>query len=62
VHHLATKETHPIVPPSNPPETAYAAWAPTGQRLAFVRANDLYVLPSPEYAPAARPRARAAPC
>ncbi|KIJ65436.1 hypothetical protein HYDPIDRAFT_88548 [Hydnomerulius pinastri MD-312] len=47
VHSLETKATYPLVPPTNPPVTAYATWAPTGQSIAFVASNDLYVLPSP---------------
>ncbi|KAH7910473.1 dipeptidyl aminopeptidase [Hygrophoropsis aurantiaca] len=47
VHNLETKSTFPIIPPSYPPVTAYATWSPTGQSIAFVASNDLYVLPSP---------------
>ncbi|KAG6334896.1 hypothetical protein ID866_4190 [Astraeus odoratus] len=47
VHDLETKETFPLLPPTDPPVTAYATWAPTGQSIAFVASNDLYVLPSP---------------
>lgn len=47
VHNLNTKVTYPLVPPTHPPVTAYATWSPTGQSIAFVAANDIYVLPSP---------------
>ncbi|EIW75144.1 dipeptidyl aminopeptidase [Coniophora puteana RWD-64-598 SS2] len=47
IHNLETKETVPLRAPSEPPVTAYAAWSPTGQSIAFVTSNDLYVLPSP---------------
>ncbi|KAG1771459.1 dipeptidyl aminopeptidase [Suillus occidentalis] len=47
VHNLNTKVTFPLVPPTYPPVTAYATWSPTGQSIAFVSANDIYVLPSP---------------
>ena len=50
MHELATKQTRPLIPPSTPPVTAYAAWSPTGESIAFVAENDLYVLPSPSYA------------
>ncbi|TFK73733.1 dipeptidyl aminopeptidase [Pluteus cervinus] len=48
VHNIEAKTTHPIIPPSNPPTTAYATWSPTGQSIAYVTHNDLYVLTSPE--------------
>ncbi|KAI8985642.1 dipeptidyl aminopeptidase [Trametes punicea] len=47
VHEFATKRTWPLIPPSNPPTTAYATWSPTGQSIAYVTDNDLYVVPSP---------------
>ncbi|KAI0351315.1 dipeptidyl aminopeptidase [Trametes cingulata] len=47
IHELATKRTWPLIPPSNPPTTAYAAWSPTGESIAYVTENDLYVVPSP---------------
>jgi dipeptidyl aminopeptidase B len=49
VHDLETKETHPILPPSNPPLTAYATWSPTGESIAFVQENDLYLLLTAAY-------------
>ena len=49
VHELATKETRPLIPPSHPPVTAYATWSPTGESIAFVAENDLYVVPTPLY-------------
>ena len=47
VHEFATKETRPLLSPTNPGVTSYAAWAPTGQSIAFVAENDLFVVPSP---------------
>ncbi|KAF5341108.1 hypothetical protein D9611_005871 [Ephemerocybe angulata] len=46
VHHIESKATHPIIPPTNPSRTAYATWSPTGQAIAYVTDNDLYILPS----------------
>lgn len=47
IHNLDTHETHPLIPPSSPPATVIAKWSPTGQSIAFVHANDLYILPNP---------------
>jgi len=47
IHDLETKATYPLLPPTDPPVVSYATWAPTGQSVAFVASNDLYVLPSP---------------
>ncbi|KAI0249668.1 dipeptidyl aminopeptidase [Lactifluus subvellereus] len=47
IFNLETKETYPLVPPSNPPTVAYATWSPTGERIAYVMNNDLYVVPTP---------------
>ncbi|KAF8555864.1 dipeptidyl aminopeptidase [Imleria badia] len=47
VHNLETKVTYPLLPPTNPPVTAYATWSPTGESIAFVASNDLYILPTP---------------
>ncbi|TEB18482.1 dipeptidyl-peptidase [Coprinellus micaceus] len=46
VHNIETKSTHPIIPPTQPARTAFATWSPTGQAIAFVTDNDLYILPS----------------
>lgn len=46
IYNLDTKEIYPLVPPSNPPTVAYATWSPTGERIAYVMNNDLYVVPS----------------
>ncbi|KAI0820257.1 dipeptidyl aminopeptidase [Trametes gibbosa] len=46
VHQFATNRTWPLTPPSDPPITAYAAWSPTGESIAFVKNNDIYVVPS----------------
>lgn len=35
-----------MTPPSQPPITAYAVWSPTGQSIAYVAQNDIYVIPS----------------
>jgi len=50
VHNIVEKKTRPVIPPSDPPRTAYATWSPTGSGIAFVTDNDIYVLPSAEYA------------
>ncbi|KAI0640694.1 dipeptidyl aminopeptidase [Trametes meyenii] len=47
IYEFDSKRTWPLVPPSHPPTTAYAAWSPTGQSIAYVTENDLYVVPSP---------------
>lgn len=44
VHNIEAGETRPIAPPTNPPTTAYATWSPTGESIAYVSNNDLYVL------------------
>ncbi|KAH0825917.1 peptidase S9B [Lanmaoa asiatica] len=46
IHSLETKATYPLLPPTNPPVTAYATWSPTGESITFVASNDLYILPS----------------
>ncbi|KAH9930262.1 dipeptidyl aminopeptidase [Fomitopsis serialis] len=53
VHDLESKRTWPLVPPAYPPATSYAVWSPTGQSIAYVLKNDLYVLPaaSPDVSP-----------
>jgi dipeptidyl aminopeptidase len=40
------KTTRPLVEPSWPPKVALAQWAPTGEAIAYVVENDLYVLPN----------------
>ncbi|KZP28645.1 hypothetical protein FIBSPDRAFT_728579 [Athelia psychrophila] len=47
IHEISSKKTHPLIPPTNPPVTAYATWSPTGESIAYVSSNDLYVLTSP---------------
>ena len=49
VHNLDTNVTRPIIPPSHPPVTAYATWSPTGESIAYVVNDDLYVLEAPSY-------------
>ncbi|KIK56988.1 hypothetical protein GYMLUDRAFT_247264 [Collybiopsis luxurians FD-317 M1] len=47
IHSISTGSTHPIIPPTDPPTTSYATWSPTGDSLAYVNNNDLYILTSP---------------
>ena len=47
IYDLTAHVTVPLVTPSWPPETAYAKWSPTGQSIAYVAHNDLFILPSP---------------
>ncbi|KAI0954671.1 hypothetical protein AcW1_006484 [Taiwanofungus camphoratus] len=47
IHDLQTKTTNPLIPPTYPPITAYAKWSPTGQAIAYVANNNLYILSSP---------------
>ncbi|KAK0215844.1 dipeptidyl aminopeptidase [Armillaria nabsnona] len=55
VHSIADKSTWPIGTLNRTdPKTAYATWAPTGQSIAYVESNDLYVLPTPDSASAIR--------
>jgi len=49
IHDLDHKATYPLIPPTYPPTTAYAEWSPTGQSIAYVTKNDLYIVPSPSY-------------
>ena len=46
IHDIDAKNTWPMTPPSQPPTTAYAVWSPTGQSIAYVANNDIYVIPS----------------
>ncbi|KAF8643012.1 hypothetical protein AX16_009257 [Volvariella volvacea WC 439] len=48
IYNIEANTTHPLTPPTHPATTAYVTWAPTGQALAYVTGNDLYILPSPE--------------
>jgi len=47
LHDLQTKNTWPLIPPTYPPVTTYATWSPTGDSIAYVVNNDVYVVPSP---------------
>ncbi|KZT07170.1 dipeptidyl aminopeptidase [Laetiporus sulphureus 93-53] len=47
IHDLQTQSTWPLIPPTYPPVTAYASWSPTGQSIAYVVNNDLYMVTSP---------------
>ncbi|KAJ7089745.1 dipeptidyl aminopeptidase [Mycena belliarum] len=47
IHEIASKKTTPLIPPTYPPTVAYATWSPTGEAIAYVTGNDLYILPSP---------------
>jgi dipeptidyl aminopeptidase B len=49
IHGLEDKTTHPLIPPSHPPTISYVTWSPTGQSIAFVRKNDIYLLLSALY-------------
>ncbi|QRV73760.1 dipeptidyl aminopeptidase [Ceratobasidium sp. AG-Ba] len=53
LHRLADGTTFPLVPPSNPPKVALATWSPTGRSIAWVMANDIYVVqdPTPDASP-----------
>ncbi|KZT68663.1 dipeptidyl aminopeptidase [Daedalea quercina L-15889] len=53
IHDLQSRRTRPLVPPTFPPSTSYAVWSPTGQSIAYVLNNDLYILPaaSPDASP-----------
>jgi len=46
IHDIEGKKTWLMTPPSQPPITAYAIWSPTGQSIAYVANNDIYVIPS----------------
>jgi dipeptidyl aminopeptidase B len=46
IHNIDAKTTFPIIEPSQPPQTTFATWSPTGHSIAFVHANDLYILPN----------------
>ena len=54
VYDIRAKLAHPIIAPTYPPSTAYATWSPTGESIAFVTNNDLYILPGP-YEPSTHP-------
>ena len=45
IHRLSDSTTFPLVTPMMPPTIAFVAWSPTGHSLAYVMANDLYVIP-----------------
>ncbi|KAG8908597.1 hypothetical protein FRB99_004885 [Tulasnella sp. 403] len=47
IYSLDSGATIPLTPATRPPTVAYATWSPTGQAIAFVSLNDLYILPSP---------------
>lgn len=42
----ASSPTRPIRTPHSPPGTSFAHFSPTSHHLAYVHANDLYVLPA----------------
>ncbi|GJN88898.1 hypothetical protein Rhopal_001869-T1 [Rhodotorula paludigena] len=44
LHTLSSSTTIPLLPPSSPPQTSLAVFSPTTHHLAYVHANDLYVL------------------
>ena len=43
---ISQPRTHPILEPSSPPLTSLALFSPTQHHLAYVHANDLYILPA----------------
>ncbi|KWU42198.1 hypothetical protein RHOSPDRAFT_21578 [Rhodotorula sp. JG-1b] len=43
---ISQPRTHPILKPSSPPLTSLALFSPTQHHLAYVHANDLYILPA----------------
>ncbi len=45
IHDIAERKARPVIPPSYPPTTAFAKWSPTGEAIAFVKSNDVYILP-----------------
>ncbi|KAK0243793.1 dipeptidyl aminopeptidase [Armillaria nabsnona] len=48
VYSIDDNSTWPLVPPDHTdPQTSYATWSPTGHSIAFVKSNDVYILPSP---------------
>ncbi|KAK0457452.1 dipeptidyl peptidase IV N-terminal region-domain-containing protein, partial [Desarmillaria tabescens] len=48
IHSRDDNSTWPLVPPDHTdPQTSYATWSPTGHSIAFVKSNDVYILPSP---------------
>lgn len=46
MHDIEARSTYPLITPSHPPVTAYATWSPTGEAIAFVHDNDLYIKPN----------------
>ncbi|KAG9042892.1 hypothetical protein FS837_010276 [Tulasnella sp. UAMH 9824] len=46
IYGIDSKKTVALMPPTNPPTVAYATWSPTGEAIAYVASNDLYILPS----------------
>lgn len=48
IHRLSDSNTFPIETPTYPPLIALAKWSPTGHALAYVKQNDLYILPASE--------------
>ena len=49
IHNIETQATYPLAPPTNPPTISHAVWSPTGDAIAYVQSNDLYIRPSLEY-------------
>ncbi|KIJ55115.1 hypothetical protein M422DRAFT_41182 [Sphaerobolus stellatus SS14] len=46
IHRLSDHTTHALSERTRPSKIAYATWSPTGNAIAFVKENDLYVVPS----------------
>ncbi|KAG8884962.1 hypothetical protein FRB97_002790 [Tulasnella sp. 331] len=48
IYDLEAEKTVALAPPSSPPVVSYATWSPTGESIAYVSSNDLYVVTSPK--------------
>jgi dipeptidyl aminopeptidase len=51
IHNISRATTSPLVEPTYPPATSIATWAPAGHSIAYVHANNLYVLPASQSSP-----------
>jgi dipeptidyl aminopeptidase len=50
LHRLSDSSTFPVLDPTIPPIITKCIWSPVGHSLAYVSANDLYVIPGNELA------------
>ncbi|KAG9010682.1 hypothetical protein FRB94_010159 [Tulasnella sp. JGI-2019a] len=48
IYDLETETTVALAPPTSPPVVSYATWSPTGESIAYVSSNDLYIVVSPK--------------